>query len=217
MPVANFDMDAYLQTVDMVHICGIALSLTDTTVESALTLAKKAHEQGKKVCFDFNFRPSLNTQLDKKQLMKERYEQILPYCDIVFGSKRDLIELLQLPQQEEIPLIQQFLKEYGIEYFAGTKRQTIDEKRMQKGYLITQNAQVESKAWSVEMLDRIGAGDAFAAGILLGYTNNWHLQETVDFSITNAVLKQTIYGDVPLTSIELVQQVMENPNLDIIR
>ncbi len=44
------------------------------------------------------------------------------------------------------------------------------------------------------MLDRIGAGDAYAAGVLLGYAEKWSLQRTADFAITNAVLAHTMLG-----------------------
>ncbi len=45
---------------------------------------------------------------------------------------------------------------------------------------------------SLQVLDRIGAGDAYAAGVLLGYAEKWSLQRTADFAITNAVLAHTM-------------------------
>lgn len=116
----------FVEGLDLIHICGISLSLTEETVETAITLAKQAHEAGKKICFDFNFRPSLNQEIGKKAQMKARYECILPYCTVVLGSIRDLIELLEWERGDlsEIELIQTFLKYYGIDWFAGTKRET---------------------------------------------------------------------------------------------
>ena len=66
------------------------------------------------------------------------------------------------------------------------------------------------------MLDRIGAGDAYAAGILLGYAEKWPLK-TADFAITNAVLAHTMLGDVPLITREQVEQVLKNPGVDLFR
>ena len=69
----------------MVHICGISLSLTEKTRDVfALILAQKAHAYQKKVCFDFNYRPSLNTA-NSALFMRQQYERILPYCDIVLA------------------------------------------------------------------------------------------------------------------------------------
>ena len=63
----DYQLDGFIEAVDLVHICGISLSLTDLSAQTAIALAKKADEQGKKVCFDFNFRPSLNQEKDKKR------------------------------------------------------------------------------------------------------------------------------------------------------
>ncbi len=80
----DYDFEAFLAEVDMVHICGISLSLTEKTRDAALILAQKAHAYQKKVCFDFNYRPSLNTA-NSALFMRQQYERILPYCDIVLA------------------------------------------------------------------------------------------------------------------------------------
>ncbi len=220
---AAYPLAEFLAAIDLVHICGISLSLTDQTWQAARKLAQQAHAQEKKVCFDFNFRPSLNTEAGKKALMKARYEEILPYCDIVFGSPRDLIELLKLTDQpvttaaEETTLIQTFLRQYEIEWFAGTRRTTADDRQYLAGRLYTQTEAVETTPQLLKVLDRIGAGDAYAAGVLLGYAESWSLAKTAEFAVTNAVLAHTIPGDVPLTTRAQVEQVMNHPGIDLIR
>ncbi|MGM0125465.1 2-dehydro-3-deoxygluconokinase [Enterococcus sp. AZ194] len=220
----DYDFTELLKTVDLVHICGISLSLTDETRRAAQALAKQAFEQGVKVCFDFNFRPSLNTEKNKVQLMKEQYETILPYCSIVFGSIRDLTDLLKLPVNEQLEkgqqereLIQRFIKHYDLELFAGTKRQQINMVKEMTGLLYTKTQVIESTPKQLNVLDRIGTGDAYAAGLLLGYCENWTLDETVEFATVNAAIAHTIQGDVPLTTKEQIRQIMENPTIDLIR
>ena len=66
-------------------------------------------------------------------------------------------------------------------------------------------------------LDRIGAGDAYAAGILYGYSQNWSLEKAVTFATVNGVLAHTIQGDIPLTTVKQVNHVLEHPNIDLIR
>lgn len=219
----NYPFEEFLNTVDLVHICGISLSLTEETWLSARDLAKAAHSQGKKVCFDFNFRPSLNTEEGKKALMKARYEEILPYCDVVFGSVRDLTELLMLSDQpmvsekEEIQLIQNFLASYDIEWFAATRRIFQVDKQLIAGRIVTKDKAIETEPHSLKVLDRIGAGDAYASGVLLGYAEGWSLEKTAKFATTNTVLAHTMMGDVSLTTREQVEQVIENPGIDILR
>jgi 2-dehydro-3-deoxygluconokinase len=219
-----YDFDSFLKAVDLVHVCGISLSLTEHTWQSAKQLIMQAHKMKKKVCFDFNFRPSLNTEEMKKELMKQRYEEILPYCDIVFGSIRDLTELLHLAEmkdivndQDELKLIKQFQNKYDIEWFSGTRRKFRDGKFFLSGFLSTSTQRYETNFHELTVYDRIGAGDAFAAGILLGYLENWPLDKTVEFSLMNALLAHTTEGDVPLFTRRVVEDALNNPQIDLIR
>ncbi|WP_165002862.1 MULTISPECIES: sugar kinase [unclassified Enterococcus] len=219
---ADYQVNGFIDAVDLVHICGISLCLTDNTANTALLLAKTAHEQGKKVCFDFNFRPSLNQEKGKKEQIKKRYEAILPYCDLLFGSVRDLVELMEWtdpssPEEDSVAFIQSFLVYYQIQWFAGTKRTASEGKKYLSGYLITQKETEETKVYPLEVLDRIGAGDAFAAGILFGYVKGWPLVETVEFALGNARLAHSIQGDVPLTTRRQVERLLNEPETDLIR
>lgn len=221
--ITDYALDEFIDTVDLVHVCGISLGLTEETWQMAKRVVQKAQEKDKKVCFDFNFRPSLNTEAGKKEKMKQRYEEILPYCHLVFGSPRDVTELLQRPMasntSEPNTVIQQFMKDYQIEWFAGTTRdQNVATGSQQlTGYLYTQTQAYMSSVKELQILDRIGAGDAYAAGLLLGYAEGWPLQKSVDFAATNAVLAHTIFGDVPLTTRSQVEQVMVDPTINLIR
>lgn len=213
-----YDFEKVIASADLIQICGISLSLTDNTRDAAHTLARKAAASGKKVCFDFNFRPSLNTEPNKVAFMKEQYEAILPYCNIVFGSVRDLTDLLQLEQTDtEDELILQFMETYQIDWFAGTKRFSEKTQKQQQGFLYSREEHVVSRKHELTILDRIGAGDAYAAGVLTGYAESWPLRETVEFAVMNAVLAHTIHGDVPLTTKEQVLTILENPGIDLIR
>ncbi|WP_207694673.1 2-dehydro-3-deoxygluconokinase [Enterococcus sp. DIV0212c] len=220
---SNYDFDTILDEIDFVHICGISLSLTEQTRDAAFVLAKKAHAKGKKVCFDFNFRPSLN-EAHGVAFMKEQYEKMLPYCDYVFGSARDLTDLLGMSIDESLglssqfeDLVHRFMLKYQIKNFAGTIRQRNQDKHYLTGFLFDSEHYVKSAPREIINLDRIGAGDGYASGILLGIIENWTLLETVDFATANGVLAHTIQGDVPLTTRKQVRHLMEQPTVDLIR
>ena len=108
------------------------------------------------------------------------YEALLPYCQVVFGSAYDLRTLLGYEKSDLVDevLIQKFLK----------------------GYLITQSEVLETSKRPLTTLDRIGTGDAFAAGVILCYLESWSLNEIVEFSVANAIFAHTIQGDYPLTT-----------------
>lgn len=220
---SSYEFDAFLEETDLVHICGISLSLTEETRDAAFTLAKKASNSGKKVCFDFNFRPSLNTD-HGVAFMKEQYEKILPYCDLVFGSQRDLTDLLGMKLDESLDsskqfeeLVQRFMLEYQITHFAGTVRHGKGDKHYLSGFLFDSENYVQAAPREIINLDRIGAGDAYAAGVLLGVIEEWSLLEIVEFATANGVLAHTIQGDIPLTTRKQVRHIMEQPTVDLIR
>lgn len=142
---------------------------------------------------------------------------------MVFGSVRDLHGLLGFGEQlpidglEEQQIIQAFMAQYGIEWFTGTRRIASEDKQFISGMIYTKEETVETAPQLLQVLDRIGAGDAYAAGILLGYAEKWPLTKTADFAITNAVLAHTMLGDVPLITREQVEQVLKNPGVDLFR
>lgn len=156
--------------------------------------------------------------------MKEQYEKILPYCDLVFGSQRDLTDLLGMKLDETLEsskqfeeLVHRFMTNYQLEYFAGTLRQGDGDKQYLTGFLVDSDHYVQAAPREIINLDRIGAGDGYAAGVLLGYSEAWPLIETVEFATANGVLAHTIQGDVPLTTRKQVRHIMEQPTVDLIR
>lgn len=210
---ADYQIDTVINEFDIVHICGITLSLGEGTREAAIELAKKAHQAGKVVCFDFNYRPSLNKN-HSHEWLKNQYERILPYCTVVFGGERDLKELLDLSGDTLEQLSQQFIEKFGVHYFSGSKRSTGNHL---SGFLYTSQEVSESPTYELKIFDRIGTGDAFAAGIITGIIEEWSADRTVTFATCNAVLAHTTFGDSPLIERSMVEKFMNNELNSVIR
>lgn len=217
MNAADYDFEKALVGVDIVHICGISLSLTRQTRRAALRLAEMAHENNKIVCFDFNYRMSLNED-NNHEAMKKRYQRILPYVDIIFGSKRDLTDLLDYSETDETKLYQAFCNDYQINFFAGSKRTFIDGKKYFEGFLFHHDKVYQSKPQELSILDRIGSGDAFASGVITGLLERWDFNDTLEFAIANSVLSQASMNDSPIFSKEDVFNYIDSEGTnDLIR
>lgn len=211
-----YDIDRFLKQNDIIHICGISLSLTNNTSEVAITLAKNANILNKTVCFDFNYRPSLNKKILRNEL-NHKYQEILPYCDIVFGSVKDIDALELFTEKVEDEKIFSFIKMFNLTYFVGTNRKIENGTKYIQGYIYSCDDKYCTDFEKLDILDRIGGGDAFAAGFLLGYIEEWEIEKTLQFALTNAILAHTVQGDITLTTREQVYRLIENKYIDIIR
>lgn len=211
---------AAVSSTDIIHICGISLALTEQTKQAVFMLAMEGKRQGKKICFDFNFRPSIAGNQDLAALRAD-YEKVLHLSDIVIGGQRDLVELLQLDRDRQsndfAVLSRYFVEKYQIEIFAGTTRVMNGHQRYLKGFVINRIEATETVEYPVYIFDRVGTGDAFASGVIASYIEGKTSQEMVDFATASAVLAHTTLGDSPVLSEYHINQFLENPTLDIIR
>lgn len=214
------EIDSALENHDLVHICGISLILTEETREAAFRLAEQAKQSGKLVCFDFNYRPSLN-KTHSRQWLRDQYQRLLPCADIVIGSKRDLTELLALDQvigsDNFEDLSQALIEAYDIDYFVGTLRENRDNQRYLTGFVYSQEGLVYSEEYPVYVFDRVGTGDAYAAGIIVAALEGWSVSKMVEFATSSGVLAHTTLGDSPIVTRKQVELFIDNQTLDIVR
>ena len=66
---------------------------------------------------------------------------------------------------------------------------------------------VRSKKYEIQIVDRVGAGDAFSAGLIYGIMNDLSNQETLNFAVAASALAHTFHGDYNLATIEEIQAV----------
>ncbi|MFZ2820328.1 MAG: sugar kinase [Lactococcus raffinolactis] len=218
--ISESQMKAALSGIDLVHICGIALSTSKVGRKNALKLAKLTTELGIPLCFDFNYRMSL-VKLEERSSLIQDYQEILKEANIVIGGKQDLTLLLEMPfdaAHEPIEkLYQRFVKAYELDYFCGTEKSSQGQTKFVRGFLSDKQEVVYSDDKVVTTYDRIGTGDAFAAGIIQGLIDQWSLQETVDFAATSTQLANTTYGDSPILTQHFIQEKMKHDDLDVMR
>lgn len=193
---------SYLTDIDFLHVCGIGLSTSKLANKNLKTIVALAKSLGKKVVFDFNFREKAN----KDYTLREDYKNILKQSDFVFGSRRDIVNLLGHEDMEDFAaLCSKFVERYDIEVFAGTIR----DQTGYQGFIFKEGILVKSKSYqNIETLDRIGTGDAYASAIIDGYINNYESSKSVERAAAYGVLAHTTYGDSPVASVELIEDVI---------
>ncbi|WP_062107545.1 sugar kinase [Bacillus niameyensis] len=218
-----YPFEEIAKSVDLMHFCGITLSMNDQVRNQMKVLAKLVKENGGLVVFDCNYRPSLWGE-NGYEKAKRHYEEMLGFADIVMMNEKDAMFVLGMKtgmidrKEQLIDLIPKVADRFQVSLIAGTHRTIHDhQSHTLQGFMFKNDDFTFSKIVSFPVLDRIGAGDAFTSGILHGEMGDFLPEQTVDFAVTAAVLAHTIVGDTPLSSeAEVIRAMNENIG-DIIR
>ena len=194
-----WDLDEIFKGVDLLHISGIVPALSEKWQSWTVEIVKKAKEYGCLVSFDMNYRSKLWGYEEAYPC----FQQILPYVDILSAGRLDAIHFLQVATAEEEVSLEEIYRRVkekypNIKVLYSTKRNVFstNHHELQGFYLGEDNNFVESKVYDIQpVIDRVGGGDAFAAGILNGVLKGWESQKVVDFGTASSVLKHTVFGD----------------------
>jgi len=220
LPEVELDWEAVYQDTELLHITGITPALSDGLKNLTLEAVKQAKQYDVKVSFDFNFRGKLWTAEEAKTTFLE----LLPYVDICFAGYKDFVYLLGEEGPEEYSEIHlarfyaDYSQKYGIAVFASTDRQVASATKNSIQGLLYQDTQfVSSEVYSFELLERIGGGDAFAAGVLHGILEQMTPADTVAFGAASGALKHMVYGDHNQYTADEIQEFLKNQGKDVSR
>jgi 2-dehydro-3-deoxygluconokinase len=197
----DFDWDGLLEGVDLLHLSGINPAVGAGPGEAAKAACETAAGKGVRISFDANHRASLweARGADPREILPP----LIGKAEIFFGNHRDISLLLDRPFSGDGPLRRREAAEAAFEAFpnlkfiASTARHVEDSSR----HLIAARIDTpETFAQSDEVplagiVDRIGSGDAFAAGILHGLLSGRDLDRVVQIGLALACLKHGLAGD----------------------
>lgn len=205
--------------IDLFHLSGITPALSPAWVELLIKLMQEAKSRKVKISFDINFRGKLWSQAQASVALK----QILPYVDYLSAGKLDAQYLLGIENAKDLSLeqcYQEMHKLYpNIQVIYSTNRTILSAKHNQlQGTIYAQNQYYESEVIDIpDIIDRVGGGDAYSAGILHGLLSGYSAQETVNFATAASALKHMVYGDCNQFTLEEVQAYLENRSSKINR
>lgn len=216
-PVGEYDYDDIAYQIDAVHFCGITLAMNDGIRDHMKSLARAVKKHGGSVIFDCNYRPSLWGENGYVKA-KPHYEEMLHLADLVIMNEKDAIFTLGMDietgeREEQLrELIPVVAKQYSIGVIAGTHRGiNNDNTHTLRGFLFKHECFSFSDQLTFSVYDRIGAGDAFASGIIHGEMEGFPPEKTVRFAAAAGMLAHTVSGDTPMASeMEIVRAMTES-------
>ena len=190
------------------HTSGITLALSPQVRETAVEMIKRFKAQGTMISFDVNFRGNLWTGAEAKACI----ESILPYVDIFFCSE-DTARLTFLKEGDAKTIMKSFTEEYPISIVASTQRIVHSPKRHTFGSMIysaSEDRFYEEAPYSdIEVVDRIGSGDAYISGVLYGLlAKEGDYQRALEYGNAVSALKNTIPGDLLCTDLKEIEGII---------
>lgn len=220
----EYEIESILKAHEWFHITGITAALNDALFEYLKKAVKIAKTLGLFVSCDLNFRDALWDF----QTARRKMSELLYDVDLIFGYEplslpgedgKDLKDGLdRMANIEDIrPFLTKIHQTYNINYIAFTQRKIFNHKRNRlQGFLSTPNQLEQTETVEVDILDRLGTGDAFSVGIIYGIMKQWDLKDTVQFGINNMVYKHNVIGDYSYANLEKINTSIES-NKDINR
>lgn len=198
---------AIYASAQVFHTSGISLALSQNVRQTALELVRRFKEAGALISFDVNFRANLWDEETARQTIYS----ILPYIDILFVSEETSRRMMQ--RQGTMPEIMRgYCEEFGCKVVASTNRRVKSPKNHSFNSSIYLHE--EDKIYTglpyedIDVIDRIGSGDAYVAGALFGLLKYNDLQKAVDYGNAMSAVKNTIVGDMPASDYAEISRVV---------
>lgn len=221
--VEDYDLEKAFNDANWFHFSGITPALN----KNLYNLTKKAVEEAKKkgliVSCDLNFRSSLWDLHTAREAMSSLMKNV----DVCIGIEplnllnengediKDVNNILPPYDFENIsPLLKEIKEAYNFKYIALTRRNLIGSNTNILECLLYDGDKIyRSDKKKVINLDRVGGGDAFAAGLLYGLMQGWGEQKIIEFANASFALKHTIQGDINDVTLEEVMFAMKHSNI----
>lgn len=213
---ADFDWQKIFDGADWFHVTGITPALSDNAAEITLAAAAAAKKAGLKVSCDLNYRKKLWSREKARRVMTE----LMKYVDIVIANEEDASDVFGITAPGDVTkgevsgkgyvaVAKELISRFGLEYAAITLRGSISASDNRwSAVLVSKDSEVYSaKEYVVHIVDRVGGGDSFGAGLIYGLNNFDDPQQAVEFAAAASCLKQTIEGDFNMVTVDEVTRL----------
>ncbi len=218
LQVGDIDWDNIFPGKDWFHFCGTAPALGDNLADVVSEACRCAREHGLTVSCDLNYRSKLWTPEEARPVMTGLMEHV----DVLIGNPHHADVMLGITPGGKgeddatdcADVAAQLHATFGCRYVAMTMREDISASETTLSALL-QDGETSHAGTSYtirHIVDRVGAGDAFAGALTYGLLSGMSPQETIEFATAAACLKHSVPGDFNLVSLDEVLALARNRN-----
>ena len=190
------------------HTSGITLALSHEIRREVTKMVKSFHDAGALISFDVNYRASLWSE----EAAKASIEKLLPLIDILFISEETSRRMFGMDGTLK-EIHKSFAEKYpNLSVIASTSRTVISPTKHTFTSLVydcKENRHYEEAPYeNIDVVDRIGSGDAYVAGALYGLLKHGDIDSAVKYGNAMAALKNTIVGDMIVSDLSEVDRII---------
>ena len=200
------------------HVTGITPALGDNAAQATLDACREAKEAGVTVSCDLNYRKKLWSQEKARSVMTE----LMPYVDVAIANEEDAEKVFGIKAPDSdiesgvldidgyCRVAQELQENFDFKSVGITLRESYSASdNGWSGLLYVDQKFYRSRRYEIRIVDRVGGGDAFAAGLIYGFLNQLPPQEIIEFASASSCLKHTVPGDFNMVSVEEVKRLAE--------
>jgi 2-dehydro-3-deoxygluconokinase len=195
------------------HLTGITPALSTGAAEATREALQAARASGLRTSIDLNYRVKLWSQTDAVRWMSE----FMQFCDVLITTEEDTERVFGITGKDYEDIAGQLARRFPLQVVAVTLRDnplvwknTWTAIAWQKGTIF------RTRSFEVEIVDRLGAGDSFAAGLIHGLLDN-DVQKGLDYGVAASALKHSIPGDFAWITPAEVEALLKGGGLRISR
>jgi 2-dehydro-3-deoxygluconokinase len=200
------------------HSGGIFAALSETTAELIVEAMQTARQRGAAVSFDLNYREKLWSASGGHARALSVLGRIVEHVDVLVGNEEDLQKGLGIPGPEVVSkskldptafvgMIERVVARYPrIKVVATTMREVHSTNRHSWGAVAWMNGQTYvAPTCELDVYDRVGGGDGFAAGLFYGLLSGESPEDSVRLGWAHGALVTTFPGDTSMATVEQVR------------
>lgn len=200
------------------HWTGITPALSDSLAETLQAGIQTAKKKGIQISVDLNYRAKLWGEDKAEQVMS----RLMPMVDICIGNEEDPMRIFGIkPSGTDVEhgkleltdykaMAEELIDRFRFKKVAFTLRESISaSENIWSACLFNGKDFYHSRKYKILITDRVGSGDAFAAGLILYLREGRSDQEALEFGTAAACLKHSIQGDFNLVTRAEVEQLVQ--------
>jgi 2-dehydro-3-deoxygluconokinase len=216
----DFDWESILRGADWFHFTGITPAISENAAKACLEAVRMAQRLSVTVSCDYNYRKKLwKYGKSAPEVMRE----LVQYVDVGIANEEDCQKSLGVELGSEVEGGSldvdryQLIAETVMDQFPNLKKQAVTLREsfsadhndwsavLHNGeqFLISRRYEIRN------IVDRVGGGDSFAAGLIYGLLTFNDEQRALEFAVASSCLKHSIPGDINRVSIKDVESLMK--------